>query len=313
MAFYRVVFKFQEFGYGWSEAWYTRGDVSPSTLGTLVQTYVNLRLGMLRPYCNFESVRLAVVPDDVIIGKAARSSRLLVAGNNKYPTEAETLKLGEFGTYAGVESDAGMEQVRSNLQLRLFWGTNSTTRYLVGIPDGLSITETGSCEFDRVPVWGAKYIAWAAFVKDKLAIAAHTPEATDHTYEVRAVSDSTESPSHLEFQVPDTPTQGWTVGDKIQVSGFRYKRSVLHPSMNGRYKLHTIALGTPRSGVNTYTMREIVGIPAADIKVLGTIRRIQRRRTAIEGIDPFRVGIHKRGKSSSVPRGRRLTRVSLDP
>lgn len=313
MPFYRVSFNFAELGFGWSEAWYTRAQVSEASMGQLARTYVDYRLQMLRNFAHFTGARLAEVPNSVTILPGIRSSRLLIPGDNKYPTQDDKLVMPEFGTYVKETDSEGMEQLRSNLQLRLAWGTTSTTRYLVGVPDALSVTETGTVDFGKAPIWGGKYIQWANFVKANFAIAARSSLTDDPLFAVRGVAKDTSTPSKLIIVFQALSNPGWEVGQLIQLSGMRLKKDQPKVSINGRYHLDKFDANVPASTFYSATLREATGVDPSVIKVFGTIRRIVKVRTSLTIIDGFRLGIHKRGRPSLTPRGRRLSRVSLDP
>lgn len=311
-SFYKVSFFYQSVGFGWSETWYTREELEGQDVGNLIKTYNNLRLAMLRSVTTFTGARLSIVPS-ATIKPGIRSSRLLVPGDNKFPTINSKLTLDETGTYVKETSSEGMEQIRSNIHLRLGFGDRSTTRYLVGAPDALSNTESGKVTFGQAPNWEGRYISWVDHVRQNWAIVARTPIATDPLFPVRAIGKTADTPPKLIVIVSNADPLPWTVGDLISISGFRFKKGVPPISINGRYHLDALQTGVPTTGLHSITLREATGVDLTTIKVFGTARRLQKQITLFAVVDPVRLGTHKRGKPSLTPRGRRLTRLTLDP
>jgi len=314
VAYYRVSFFFNISGFGFSESWLTKASVSESNLGIRVQQYLLLRMAMLRPAVEFAGARLSVIPAGDFLLPGIRASRILVPGTNTFPDVGSTLLLPANGSYLGEGVNTSIEQVRSNLQIRLSFGdpVRSAVRYVVGVSDLVSQDAAGTINFDDAPKWRDAYTAWRGEVLANWAIAGRSTTTTDPAFPVRGVSNRVTNPV-LGVTILSPEALGWVIGDLVNISGFRQMRTAPRISLNGRYHVDGISPDTPSTGLTTIYLREAVGVTPSNIKVFGTIRRIQRVRISLGSITATRLGIHKRGKPSLTPRGRRLSRVSLDP
>lgn len=313
MATYRVTFCYNAAGFGFSETWFTK-DVSESNLGTRIKKYNELRMAMLPSDFDLAGIRTSQLQVGAFITSGFRKSRLFVPGTQFFPGPTDVFDLQPFGTYAGEAGGKNMEQLRSNLQIRLTFGSGrTTTRYVVGIPDGYSIRTEGTLDFAAIPVWGKAFIDWRDELVAQWNIAARSTITDDPLYTVRAITKRTTAPQIIGMVIKPAGPLAWDVGDKISVSGFRRTKTSVRISVNGNYHLDELLPDTPSTGLTTAYLRELIGVDPSDIKIFGTIRRFQRTIYSLASINTVRLGIHKRGKPSLTPRGRRLARISLDP
>lgn len=313
MAYYRVTFYYTSAGYGLSETWITK-DVSEANLAIRMVNLNALRLGMLPPSYVLAGVRASALGSGVFVTTGKRQSRLFLPGANAFPGPGDTMTLKEVGTYALETATGGLEQLRSNLQIRLtFAGGRTTTRYVCGISDLLSETSSGSLDFTRAPKWYDAFKTWRDEVVTYWNIAGRSLIADDPSFNVRGIVKRATGRSVIGMVVTTPDPQAWVVGDLISVSGFRRTKTSVRISVNGKYHLDQIAPDLPSSGLTTFYLRELIGVEPEDIKVFGTIRRVRRTTFTLTSMDTVRLGIHKRGRPSLTPRGRRLTHATLDP
>lgn len=311
---YRLVFKYGRIGASWTEAWVTTGSQTDIDIPDLVSRYNDLRLAMLPSSCQFLGCRVSFSPTAAFIQPAARRSTLLVPGDNEWPSEGKKFTLKTKGTFGEESAVVTFEQTRSCLELQLGYpDARTTTRYLVGVSDDICISMDGTLGFSRDLKWKTAFDSWRAFVKANLGVVARSLTSDDPVLAVKGIVRQA-APGNQFGIIFGTPTPfGWTQGDLVAISGFRRFRQTPGPSINGHYHADTIQADSPSAGFTTVYLRELTTVATSEIKVLGVARRVRKVTLALARISPVRLGIHKRGNSSSGPRGRRLTRVSLDP
>lgn len=310
---YRCTFVFEAVGMGFSDTWCSK-SIEESALGPNVKKLVELRLAMLSSRFRLQGVRLSQMPPGVFNVQGIRASRLLVPGVNSYPSAGVTLTLDEVGTFGAESAVNPVEQFRSNLQVRLrFGGARSTTRYIVGVADGLSFTTAGTINPGTAVDWLKAFSDWRAEVLLNWGLIARSGVADDPYYDIQAWTRKTVAPLQLGFVIPTPTPLDWSSGTLIALEGVRVKKDQPKVSLNGRYHISSVLPETPSAGLSTIFLRELDSVEPAIIKILGKVRRVRKSVYYPTLMDTVRLGVHKRGKPALSPRGRRLTRTSLDP
>lgn len=312
MPIYRVTMFLTQSTMGWSETYWTRTNVAATNIAPMISGLTAKRSMVAWTNQQFAGVRVADLGTDVneLVGK--RKSILLLPGAGKLNGVSYGIPTTGSLSVTGVVNEPRPDQVRSALNLRLGWGDGySTTRYLVGVPDKVSSTEPATLDLGADGLYLTSLNAWRAELTDRWAILAKVQPPDEPYIPGRGLTRREASPTDLGVLVDSTATPSILFGEKVHLRGWRSKKKGVI-SLNGTYRV---------SGVNTtlspgqviYYIGNTAGANPFDYPIFGTIQRVRNYLAAIQEVTPVRVGIHKRGRPSTAPRGRRLTRVSLDP
>lgn len=305
---YRVGLFWNQFTFGWSETYITR-NVASSGLAPLVQGLLNARNTLLwRDFTNWVGVRISIFGD-------RRRSALYLPGIVKL-REGGTLKVPDEGERVDLPSGfvEVPDQVRVALQVQMTYDdSRKVIRYIASIPDGVSKTEPGTYTFNQNADWGVKLQAFFDFlVSESFAIAARVTAPTAPEVQARDLVLEAAAPGRLGVAVRTADAPPIAEGDLIHLRGFR--RSLDHPgiSLNGKFYVSVVNT-TLLTNRTIYFLRGTEGQDPNNWKVLGKVQQVLYGTFPIQLINPHRVGVHKRGRPSLSPRGRRVTRRSLDP
>lgn len=314
MPVYRVTMYMNQSVMGWSESYYTRGNVAAPSIGPQVSQLLAKRNGLMWTNQQWVGVRIAELgtsPDPLTL---RRKSRVFPPGT--WNVDGGALVVPEVGGLinANAYNLPHPDLVRVALQLRLTYGDGySTTRYHVGVPDGATLTDPGTLQWsgEGGASWYSDLQSYIGLLTSQWAILARTPSTVDPYHTVSNLVRREAAPSVMGIVIPSASAPGWTDGTKIHLRGFRPKqRGII--SLNGRYYVDSVNT-TLRPGYVIFYLRGTeTGDPNA-YKILGTAQKVGFNIQSIQSVYPIRAGIHKRGRPSIAPRGRRLTRVSLDP
>jgi hypothetical protein len=298
---------------GVSESYIT-GVVSDSVLATTVANLIDRRNAMLyRDYHHWVGIRVSRMPTDLNVTQPARESRVYLPGVNELDTGGKVTVPARGGAVDVTGFLSPPDQLRAVLQYRVKYDdTRSTIRYLSGIPDGVSLTEPGTFSFAGNLGWGNELSAFSAFIVANCYVVALLNTGDYDTVPARKLSLAGASPSALVVSVDTASAKPIAVGNKIMLTGFRRKAGKPGPSLNGTFYVDAIST-TVFTGLTSYTLRIDPITDPSDWKVFGTVRKKGYGYFSIQKVDPYRVGIHQRGRPSLAPRGRRLTRLTLDP
>ena len=314
MPVYRVTLFANQSVMGMSETYYTRGDVSASNIAGLVTVLLDQRASIGFDNMFFVGVRIA----DLGVASAPqftrRKSVFFTPGAWPYPGTATTLIVpvrGKFTT-GTTPTSQHPDQWRAALHNRFTFGDGyNTIRYLCGLPDSISFTEPDTIHFDGNPQWLSNYNAWRQHISTTWALRGRTTILVDPYVPVERLVIQQSAPSLLGVQVDAATSPSIAVGQLIHLRGFRPKRRGTI-SLNGRYYIDSVNT-TLEPGKRIYYLRGTAGVNPNDYKILGTVQKVAYQLFNIQGIEPVRIGTHKRGRPSPAPRGRRLARESLDP
>jgi len=314
MPVYRVTPMFNQSVMGWSETYYTRGNVSPSSMATQITTLMDQRTSIMWSNQEVVGIRIADLGTSPGPLLTKRKSVFFTPGNWPFPGTNSVMTIPHRGKnlLSGVLTGSHPDQVRAALHMRLTYGGGfNTIRYLVGFPDIDSHTEPGNLNFNGDPSWLPKWLAFIGHLSSVWAIRARTPISVDPKVPVENLVTQESAPSLLGVVVDAATSPSYSTGTKIHLEGFR-PRDRGHISLNGKYYVASVNT-TLMAGKRIYYLRGVSGQVPDDWKILGTVQKVDYGIYPIEGIEPIRIGIHKRGRPSAAPRGRRLTRTTLDP
>lgn len=326
MAVWRATIFMGFHGFGSSETYITNGDLEPDLGAEWLAGLLARRMALAPIDVDCLGVRVS----DLL---RKRESNMLIPPGGQFPgngfmvvPEKGTFNVGEPSTRAPIE-------YRAAAQLRLRYDNlRFTTRYLTPVPraivgaEPLTYVPSGSppwvaalanfCNYIRgLPGSGAP-AACAIYARIPIPLAPMPPSPDPYRVLTWRVQSAT--PSYLGAVLTTAGAAGIAVGDKVHVYNTRIRspqwaNGARLPSLNGSWFVDAVDPNTPTTGQVTVWLRGTAGIDPLLIKNLGRLFKVQYATYAVQRCDVVRVGIHKRGRPSSIPRGRRLTRVSLDP
>lgn len=314
MPIYRVVIAMNQSVGGWSEAYYTRGNVSPGAFPARLSTLINARRNMMFTNQEFVSFRVGDVGTDPNNISFRRKSTPFPPGKFPFPGTGVVVDFPERGIVAIIPETNRPDQLRVALNVRVSYGDGlSTTRYLAAPPDQISRYEPATLNFDASPTYLASYNAWRTEVSTNWALVARGVGASYPIINVNGVFRREASPALFGVSVnaAGTPAPNWTVGDTVHLRNFLSRPRV--PSVNGaKWQVDSINT-TLMPGSIIYWLRVSELVDPSRIKKMGSIQKVGYALQNITGIEAYRIGVHKRGRPFSAPRGRRLARPTLDP
>lgn len=297
---------------GAAETYYTRGNVGIDTFAEQLQHFLNLRTDLM--YANQEvvGVRVADLGTTFPTGVLKRKSVFWPPGSRKLPGSTTVINVRQRGTFGDPTAADHPDQYRVALQEAVIHGGGrQTIRYLTAVPDEATTFDPGALNMAKPPAWWAKYNDYATYRRQTFSLLARVPHPVEVEAQVLALQLATAGPAEIGMTVAQPPAPLFAVGDKISVKGFRFKFGG-RKTLNGIWRVSAV-VGTSSSPLLVVFLRGSAGIDINEIKTFGTIQRVAFQLDNIERIDPLRAGIHKRGRPSPAPRGRRLTRILLDP
>ncbi|NJO56135.1 MAG: hypothetical protein HC834_07025 [Rhodospirillales bacterium] len=312
MPIYQVTPIFGQTVMGASETYISRLVSAPAAAAAINLLVAKRNDILYRDYHYWQGVRVSIYD-------TKRRSTAYLPGTSNFPGGGQIVvpSRGTFIATGGAVPDPASEttrpdQFRAVMQYRISYDTDrSTIRYLSGIPDSMSGTEAGTLQKQADPAWWTK---WEAFAGHLVSAgwqirARHRGPYDEHAASGLVVREA--GPAQLGVVVPALPDLGYEVGNKVHLKGWRRMgRGGL--SLNGKYFIDNVNT-TQISGSRIYFLRGTEGQDPAQWKILGTIQLVGYDTFPIEDVNHHRVGIHKRGRPTMAPRGRRLTRLTLDP
>lgn len=308
MSVYRTTVFWGQATDGASETYWTPDQGAASACVT-IQQMLNLRTQMLNQLQYWQGVRVAVEG-------TKRSSQLFLPGSTPFFDSGKELAVPGAGTLPPTGSNGLADQFRAVLQLQVRFGTaRSTYRYLSGIPDAISLTEPVTFTRGTAQTWWNAFDAWRSYLLSsgwQIRAQVLPPAAT--AYPVVSLVQQEAAPGLVGIVIGvGDPAPTILVGGKIALQGMRAAKGTRSSTMNGTWYVDSTSLVS--TGRLAVFLRGSQGIdPAAQrFTNMSTLRVVTYSLYPLIGFNSHRVGIHKRGKPSLGPRGRRLSRPSLDP
>jgi len=302
---YRTTVYWNQSVMGVSETYITP-NVSIGVLGSLISSLLAKRFAML--FTNDECVGVRVSNYS-----ATRRSFFLIPGVNTVPGIVDPINVPERGALTITPVTRRPDQIRACLQERIYYDVDrSTTRYLAGIPDSVTVYEPGSVNVAADAAWLAAYNDWSGFlVGAGFQIRAQDKSGASPVIPVQHIVRQSAEPGLIGVSIPTAAVPGVLDERKVHLTGFKRVPRYL-PSMNGNFFVESINTTLIPDEV-VYFLRGTAGQDPSTFKILGTLQRVHHVLYPITAIRTVRTGIHKRGRPSPAPRGRRLTRTTLDP
>lgn len=308
MSVYRVTFFWGQATDGASETYWTP-DMSSVSAAKATESMLALRVAMMNTNQYVQGVRVA-------LEGAVRRSSVMIPTKGIFADSGQWINIPAAGTITPTGTNGSADQYRAVLQHQ--WGFNDnrrTMRYLSGIPDAISATEPATLNFNAATSWWNAWNAWSTYlVTNAWGIKAQILAPQQAVYSVIGVVLQSAAPGYIGIQISATAAPSIAKGQKIALHGMRAAKGTRGSTMNGTW----IADSMDTSGLPEYVtvyLRSSQGIDpeAQRFTEKTTLRPVNYQIYPIQQIIPFRCGIHKRGRPTMAPRGRRLIIRSLDP
>lgn len=310
---YRMVIFFGQADTGWSETYYTP-DLAGIAIADAVSNMVVGRASFLFPNDYVSGVRLSVVvtttPGRV---RATRVSRLLRPGPNQWPDPGIVTSIPAAGLLPPADSAQRPDQVRAALRCSVgFDGGRSTIRYLAGIPDSVSAFESETYDPNGYVLWNQRFVQWRnALISGQWALKAQSHDAGFTAIPVIGLSGGALAGPWGVVVDSSGGVPPISQGDRVHLKGFTAAAGIAG-TVNGVWTVESVTTaGVPAR--TTILFRLSSAINSLQVGHLGSITRVGEKLYPFQQWVGTAVGIHKRGRPSLAPRGRRLIRESLVP
>jgi hypothetical protein len=191
----------------------------------------------------------------------------------------------------------------SAIQFRMYSADGRAKNYWQSWPpDAIMRTNPDGVDVTGSAVWLGHYNTWRAEMKSgKWGFRARTLAATDPYIDVLGLSRRQTGLGVLGAVVNGAPTI--PVGQSVQLRGFIPDNRAI-PQLNGIYTIDNIDT-TSLTGQSIYFLRATEQFDPDAYKTFGTIQRVAFEAVAVNEIQPYRQGRHKRGRPFGQQVGRR--------
>lgn len=318
MPAYRVTMIIGDRNMGASETWITPQQTSASTARNAINNLITARNKCLPNNIYWVGVRISQWSDPATPGVGLRRSQLMLPGSQVWKTGGDSITVPAQGTIDPTVGDGSFypDQFRSCVQHRVTFDTDrNATRYMVGLPragfDGVSegynlAAIPRSLRTNLVAYYQLLIASWQLQALDRTA--ANLPVVPV------GISAGPQTPPLTGISFNGARPASFSMGARIQLQGFRPKKGTRSPTLNGTWYISSVTDGTPVGGWTLYLRSSEAVIPG-DQRFTDRTKVYLYKNTlyGISLIQPVRAGIHERGRPTGSPRGRRLSRPTLDP
>lgn len=306
MPVYKVTTMWNHSVMGVSESYYTpllANTKAPDRISAMLAA----RAALMYPDCAFVGVRISVYP-------FVRQSSVLLPGIAQSVLLGGTVKVPSAGTYLATGSPTQESQLRQTLQVSLGYGSLQTVpRYMSGIPAFIVGTEPATLQIQNSGTWLANFNAFAAILTAGWQIRARVPlpVISPPAPQILGVVTQTAGPSLLGIVISAIPPLGLQQGNRVALTHFRPACHTRGPTINGMWTIDNVNT-TLQSGNVVIFLKGSAGIDPETVTWTDQSRigLVAYQLSPITSFTPYRIGVHKRGRPSMAPRGRRLTRPS---
>lgn len=299
---YKVTQYFSQANFGWSETWWK----TVSAYGDLrlpVATLMLRRANMLGTQVNTIGLRISEEGNQ-------RSTRLYEPGASDWVKGGPVIIVPRTGNIVDADFGQGIvgfDQVRACLRYEVLSGTKRLAfRYLCGIPDAVSATESAVTRFTEPAFWWDFYQAWRDWLLANFLIKATRSGADTDFKDIDAWTRSDAAPGNLILQIASDFTPPLKKSNRIYVSQAKMKASGIR-SPNGQWIVESVTPGVGTTVLVELRQSEIIDINY--IKYLGKVRAVVKQFVPFSDLFPFRVGTHRRGGPFGQLRGRARSKL----
>jgi hypothetical protein len=322
---YRVTLNLVSFTYGPGETYITPDLGSPNSLVASLQAFFRARFAMLTN--DYELVGCRVSSIDGV-----RASEDLLTGDRQPFGSTDVLHVPAGGNYV-LEPNLYEPEQRTNLNVLVRYNTgHKAIKFLSGVPYGIVKSHPFSYDPAAGPLWskaadkfflglagkagGFSPQAWKIYAKIPIPPIPNPP-ANDPNG-IIAWQKAATGVANVGFTV--SPGFGGTlvVGQKVHVYNTKLRPLSFafggrSPSLNGNWIVDSVVPSAGPPAGTTYFLRGTDFFDTTRIKLLGRAMPVSHQYFDILSAEGNQAGEHARGKPGGNHRGRRLTRVSLDP
>lgn len=307
MPVYKVTTMWNHSIMGVSESYYTP-LLATSKAPDRISAMLSARAAMMYPDCQFVGVRISVYP-------FVRQSSVLLPGIAQSALLGDTVKVPSAGTYGPDPMLFPESQLRQTLQVALGYGSLQTVpRYLSGVPKLIVMTEPSTLNMAASGVWLERFNAFADILTGgwQIRVRVPLPVITPPAPQILGVISQSAGPSLLGIVIGNKPPVTLVQGNKVALTGFRPACNTRGPTINGQWTVDNVNTTMQPNNVVVFLRNSSTIDPTTvnwtDASRIGLVAY---QLSPITSFLPYRIGIHKRGRPSMAPRGRRLTRPSL--
>lgn len=308
MPTYRMSFMWNQSVMGVSETYYTP-LVSVSNAPTLISQWLQLRTQMMYKNQFTVGVRLSDI-------SKPRGSVVLVPPYDFIPGSGTKVVIPSSGVILNTAGVTDANQLRAALQTRLQYNDSYTTnRYISGVPVGMEGTEPATFQPDANPGWLS---AWTNFfqnmVDQRWGLRGLSRTGANAPVQVASLYAGPAPANQLGIVVVTALAPTYTLGAKIHLQGFRPAKGTRAPTINGTWYVDSLDTTTiPAYSIVYLRNSQSAWATQQRFTAQTTISLVGYQIYPIQDYTWVRMLVHKRGRPSLAPRGRRLSRPTLDP
>lgn len=311
MPHYRATFGFSNWLFGPSESYISKNFSTRGAFSTALQRLVDRRNDILPGNIQWAGIRISQVSEPTI--NVRRRSKLFPPGSYTEAQAGYTLFVPPNGTYGLGTGNTAPDQARACLQISMRYNEDRfSIRYLSYVPDNILHNEPASVDFALNGAWLTAFNVFVGeLTGENWQIQARK---TGGVFDPQPISEWVQADavgSNLGIAIPSGTALPSGKGDKIHVKNV-VRKGTDKLSYNGKYIVKDVNT-TLVPGYVVYYLDGTGTGNAKSIKLPGNVAPVALDFYNIQGVSPLRAGVHKRGKSFASPRGRRKTRISLDP
>jgi hypothetical protein len=301
MAAFRFTSYFQHANFGFSETVWKVGSSIQETFAAYNQ--------LLTRRCKLIPDFMGHIATRISEEGVNRRTRLLLPGNNQLVQGGTVFNVPEKGSYAPGGSAYPPDQIRAALQVELTKnGVFLSRKYMSGIPDKVSKTETGTLDLLNPPDWWGFWRDWSNyFTSNGFAIKSIDKTVANPERMIARYITRGEIPFQLGLVLPLEAALTVVQGDSVFLRAVKMKTVGLE-SPNGKWIVDEVE-NSALLQTQTVWLRNALGYDPGQFETLGKVRKVQYVYEAPDLIQQMRVGVHKRGKPGLTPAGRVKTRA----
>jgi hypothetical protein len=306
---YRVTIFMGWAGDGASESYLTPA-AAPATLITQINRMLNLRSQCMFDTQYIQGVRISQY------GNTRRSTLLLPLGGPWPDAGNGQIVVPAKGGYIQANYGTPPTEFRAVLQVRIGFDNpvRYATKYLSGIPSAMIQAEPATISFGGAPSFLNAMNAFYTYLQSNLWQIGGTNLAAG-SFQIVGVVQQSAAPNLLGVQIAAATSPSITQGQRVKIQGTRPAKGTRGATINGRWSVASVDQTGLPNFVTVYLQNSQLVVPSM-VRLTGATSILQPvvpLTFPISNYNIFRAGIKKRGKPSLSPRGRRLTRYTLDP
>lgn len=313
---YKMTYYWNQSVMGVSETWIFSAN-TPSGAATQINGWLAAR--QLLMFDNQFSVGIRISQVNLngpFVAPSTRKSYLGKPGASIYvPGGANPINLFTNGKNSSTPGANQPDTVRQCLMYKVQYnGSFETQRYLSGIPDGITYTEPQTINWGNQSLWLSNWNAFRTFVTANCQIQYQTMATALNRIAVNGLVNASTAPSYLGIQVAGGSLGTVVPGTKIHLRGFRPPKGTRNATINGVWTVNSYVAGTS-GGLDTIYLNNSQALTPDMISLRGTptAQLVTYQLSSIDALLSAAIVPHKRGRPTLAPRGRRLTRYTLDP